>query len=215
MKISLFRQSTGLDLSRWRKLKWVYSVAPSSNYLVQLCSPRVNKNTQILSLFTMSHNLFGARVYPSLHWSAIPLATVLIRVRVDGERFGDHDDDNFQVSHCCASSTSHCLHHTSGGADDGRRSWAWGRRWGCTTKSWAGGICQHEGWAHPFPGSCLRAFALTLCRSVFCRWQLHCKWCRLLGLEALLQWKVHRTPSFASHPWLLYLGRGPTTWEDP
>jgi len=43
-------------------------------------------------------------------------------VLVEGERFGDHDDDNFQGFHCCASSTSHRLHHASGGAGDGGRS---------------------------------------------------------------------------------------------
>ncbi len=62
MKISLFRQSTGLDLSRWRKLKWVYSVAPSSNYLVQLCSPRVNKNTQILTVSSQCLTISSALV---------------------------------------------------------------------------------------------------------------------------------------------------------
>ncbi len=87
--------------------------------------PCVNKNAQILSLFIISHNLFGARVRPSLHWSGIPLASVLGWVRVEGERFGDHADDNFQGSYCDASSASHCLHHGSGGAGCGGRSWAW------------------------------------------------------------------------------------------
>jgi hypothetical protein len=208
MKIFLFRQGTGLDLSRFRSLNWVYNVGPSTNYLVQLCS-HVSIKSHIFS------QSLGTRFGPSLHWSGISLATVLIRVRVDGERIGDHDDDNFQVSHCCASSTSHCFHHANGGAVDGRSSWAWGRRWRCSTESWPRGICRHEDWTHPFPGSCVRAFALALCRSVFCRWQLHFKWWRMLGLEGLLQWTLRRTPSCASNPWSLYLGRRPRTWEDP
>jgi hypothetical protein len=81
------------------------------------------------------------------------LASILGQVRVEGERFGDHGDDNFQVFHCCDSSGSHCLHHASGSARDGDRSWDWGRRWRCTTESWASGICPHEGLAHRFPGS--------------------------------------------------------------
>ncbi|CAK9864834.1 unnamed protein product [Sphagnum jensenii] len=47
------------------------------------------------------------------------LQSILGQVRVEGERFGDHGDDNFQVFRCSASSGRHCLHHASGSARDG------------------------------------------------------------------------------------------------
>ncbi len=76
------------------------------------------KRTSSHNLLTTSHILFAARVRPSLHSSAIPLAIVLVSVLVEGERFGDHGDDNFQGFLRCASSSSHCLHHASGAARD-------------------------------------------------------------------------------------------------
>jgi hypothetical protein len=61
------------------------------------------KHTTSQTLFTISLPLPSA---PSLHSSRIPLASVLVWVFVEGERFGDHDDDNFQGLDSCASPTS-------------------------------------------------------------------------------------------------------------
>jgi hypothetical protein len=201
MKIFHFLRGTGRNLSRLPGVRWLYSVGPYSNYLVQVCchvSIKTHKFSQ--SLHNISQSLW--RSLPPLS-ALIPLASVLLWVCVEAERFGDHADDNFQGFQCCASSTSHCLHYASGGANDGGRSWAWGQRWRYTPESWARGICRHEGWAHPFPGSCLRAFALTLCRSVFYRWQMLSKWWTMLAVEGLLQWNLHHTPSLASRSWSL------------
>jgi hypothetical protein len=159
--------STGVELSPSLTVKWVW-VRVYSNYFVRLCSPMCEyKCTSSHALLTISHNLFASRVRPSVHSSGIPLASVLVWVLVKRELFVDHGDDNFQGFHSCASSTSHGLHHASGGAGDWGGSWAWRRRWRCTSESWTRGICPHEGRAHRFPGSCLRAFALALCRPVF------------------------------------------------
>jgi hypothetical protein len=92
----------------------------------------------------------------------------------------------------------HLLAIASGGAGDGGRSWAWGWRWRCTTELWEDGICRHEDWAHHFPGSCLRAFALALYRPVFYRWRLQYIWSSVPGAGGLLQWSVLYYPFMPS-----------------
>jgi len=50
------------------------------------------------------------------------LQSVHRRLLLEGERFGDHGDENLQASGCGASSASHCVHHASGGVGDRGRS---------------------------------------------------------------------------------------------
>ncbi len=88
----------------------------------------LHNSSQFSSPFlTLSPALASAQT-PSAIPAFFRLQSVHRRLLLEGERFGDHGDENLQASRCSASSASRCLHHASGGAGDRGRSWAWRRR---------------------------------------------------------------------------------------